>query len=102
MKNFLLSLSAICLCGFGIYSCGESNWYKTQERERDAREAAERTPHVIREADGCKVYAFKAGDATHFFTRCGDKVTTDRNYTTNCGKSCTKHLTETIVTDANK
>jgi hypothetical protein len=67
-----------------------------------AKVQAEQTPHVIREADGCKVYAFKAGDSTHYFTRCPNAtVTTDRSYTVACGtpkaqKQCPK--IETIVT----
>jgi hypothetical protein len=78
---------------------------KIAERRAEA-EAARRAaiPHVIREADGCKVYEFTAYGKTHFFTRCADSVTTDRNYEVkkSCGKNCTKteQHTETIVTKA--
>lgn len=77
--------------------------------ERAAAAEAERRaaiPHVIREVDGCKVYAFNAGGHTHYFTRCGSNVTTTRHYTekvsSKCGKStCTKDVPrqETIVTE---
>lgn len=35
-----------------------------EDKARAAREERERTPHVIREADGCKVYAWKGATAT--------------------------------------
>lgn len=68
-----------------------------------AQAVADATPHVIRQADGCKVYAFKVGGTFHYFTRCGaDTVTTDRNYTTTHreGKqTVTDYHVETIVTN---
>lgn len=81
----------------------ENSEWKQEERRQEA-EAARRAaiPHVIREADGCKVYAFTAGGKEHYFTRCADSVTTDRSYDVkiNCGKNCTRteHHVETIVT----
>lgn len=51
---------------------------------------ADQTPHIVREADGCKVYAFKSGDRWHFFTRCPNATTvTDTAYEhcTGTGKS---------------
>lgn len=69
-----------------------------------AREAAERreaTPHVVREADGCKVYAFKSGERYHYFTRCKEMVTTDSSWEecTSSGKQrhC-KIMNESITT----
>jgi hypothetical protein len=76
--------------------------------EEAARAEAERRaaiPHVIRQADGCKVYTWKGGGQWHYFTRCSpaDTVTTERSYTekVSCGKNCTKHVPrkEVIVTE---
>jgi nitrous oxide reductase accessory protein NosL len=56
------------------------------------------TPRIIREIDGCTVYRFKEGGYSHYFTRCGTSVSTDRNYSVRSGK--TSHtVTETIVTE---
>jgi len=68
---------------------------------------AEATPHVIREADGCKVYTFKSGDLYHYFTRCPNSQTTTEAYhkvteTHSCGKttcSTTKLVGETITNE---
>ncbi|MEX3764494.1 hypothetical protein [Paraburkholderia phenoliruptrix] len=83
-----------------LYGCFFSDWSKKVESDREARERADATPHVIREADGCKVYAFKSGD-WHYFTRCGSTVTTERNWSERQGKQ-TVHKSETIVTEDNK
>lgn len=72
---------------------------RTRKAELDAQRAA--IPHVIREADGCKVYAFTT-DREHYFTRCGSTVTTETNWTKSCGKSCTRHESDTITTEGNK
>lgn len=59
-------------------------------------------PHVIRDVDGCKVYAFTAGGHEHYYTRCAESVTTERFYTVPvpCGKACTRQepRSEVIVT----
>ncbi len=97
------AVAACCL--FGVVKC--TNWYDARPETiaanavEAAQEQRERTPHVIREADGCKVYAFKADDHTHFFTRCGETVTTERQYEVSHGKT---HSTEseTIVTKGNQ
>lgn len=49
-----------------------------------AKKVREETPHVVREADGCKVYAFKSGDHWHFFTRCPDSTTVTDTGRTEC------------------
>jgi prepilin-type N-terminal cleavage/methylation domain-containing protein len=49
---------------------------KERRAEQQKEEEAERQPHVVREADGCKVYAFKHGESLHFFTRCPNSSTT--------------------------
>jgi hypothetical protein len=91
---------------FGIVKCTEWDDARPSTIAARAAEAAQERadmePHVIREGDGCKVYAFKAGDAYHYFTRCGDgSVTTDRQYQERHGKT-TETKTETIVTQGNK
>lgn len=75
MKNFLALVAVACIAFFGVSSCSRSNWFAQQQRDRIAKEQAEQTPHVIREADGCKVYAFKYGDRYHYFARCTDART---------------------------
>ncbi len=54
---------------------------RVAEAQRIAAEEADKQPRVIREADGCKVYAFKSGNDWHYFTRCpNSQVTTERNW----------------------
>lgn len=53
---------------------------QAEDAAKAARRRAEETPHVIREADGCKVYAFLSGDRYHYFTRCPDKIVTDASW----------------------
>lgn len=70
---------------------------------KDARKATERlareTPHVVREADGCKVYAFERHGRDHYFTRCPATTDTETNWKESCGKNCTRHKSENIVTE---
>jgi hypothetical protein len=88
------------VCGGMMYGCFFSDWSKQVVADREAQERADATPHVIREADGCKVYAFKSGD-WHYFTRCSDgTVTTERNWSERQGKM-NVHKSETIVTEGN-
>jgi hypothetical protein len=103
MKDVIITL---CLLGFvtlGVVKCTQSDWYQHSERATAEEHKREATPHVVREADGCKVYAWKDSGGTgttHYFTRCPNAaVTTERNYTVNCGKNCTRHETETNVTE---
>lgn len=81
--------------GAGTYHYTHTPAYLAQEaRERaeaQAQEARESTPHVIREADGCKVYEFKSGGRFHFFTRCPSYTTTQRNYEECHQSGKTKH-----------
>lgn len=94
------------LAGAVVYGLGFSDWAKRQDEEREVQDRADATPHVIRAADGCRVYAFKAAGEWHYFTRCGDgSVTTERNWTEShrVGKqTVTEHKSETIVTTGNK
>lgn len=106
--GFLGSVIVICLIIFGVYSCNQSEWNQSWEREQKTKEAAEalreQTPHVIREADGCKVYAFKSGANYHYFTRCPANTTTETNNSYSCGtaknpKTCIK---QDIIPTENK
>ena len=56
---------------------------------------------VVQELDGCKVYRFYDRDY-HYITRCGEKVTTQKNWDEYCGKACTHHRTENITTEGNQ
>lgn len=66
------------------------------KRAAQERERREKTPHVIREADGCKVYAWKGGDGKyHYFTRCPNSQTsTTRSYTECTGTGKTRSCRE--------
>ena len=105
MRDFLVLAAIVGLFAFGVKKYTDTEWYQEGERKQAAQEAADRQPHVIREADGCKVYAFKSGDNWHYFTRCaGGTVTTERNWTESHrqGKqTVTEHKSETIVTQGN-
>jgi hypothetical protein len=95
--QWLIGLAAAA--GF-IYFMFFSESAKEIQERHEAQDRADRTPHVIREADGCKVYAFKTGE-WHYFTRCPNStVQTDRSYTENCGKNCTRHKVESITTQS--
>ncbi|HEX5126379.1 MAG TPA: hypothetical protein VFW00_06540 [Rhodocyclaceae bacterium] len=89
------------VAGFGINSCVNSEWYRGMERIEAIRARAAATPHVIREADGCKVYEFSAAGRDHYFTRCGAVVTTEKTGSESCGKNCTRPTSEIIVTKGN-
>ena len=93
---------AVLVLGYGSYhfaSPATKQAEAAEEAERAQRRAAARIPHVIREADGCKVYAFDDGGRTHYFTRCGNEsVTTESSWTEKSGKS-TVTKTEIIKTE---
>lgn len=95
MKAWIITLSVLGLIVFGINSCEQSEWNQQQKRERAERERREQTPHVIREADGCKVYAFKSGDRYHYFTRCPDSRTTTESSWEECRQSGKQRTCET-------
>lgn len=83
LGSFILLLM-VWLVGFIIYDAKfDAEAIATRQAEeaaKAARRRAEETPHVIREADGCKVYAFLSGDRYHYFTRCPDKTVTDASW----------------------
>ena len=76
MKQAIVFFAIVAVGIFGISSCQQSDWYKEDRAKKAEAERREATPHVIREADGCKVYAFKSGERYHYFTRCPDSRTT--------------------------
>lgn len=83
----------------------DEEWAKERAAEEAAKVAQRRaneTPHVVREADGCNVYAFKSGERWHYFTRCPNAHTvTDTAYEhcTGSGKSRScKELHDSIET----
>lgn len=83
--NTFLLLMIVWIVGFAIYNSNFDTEAITarqaEEAAKAARRRAEETPHVVREADGCKVYAFLSGDRYHYFTRCPDgKTTTDASW----------------------
>lgn len=51
-------------------------WYSCRDTRTDAQRVQDQTPHVIREVDGCKVYAFESERSNHYFTRCPNSTTT--------------------------
>lgn len=80
IKSALFACAVVGLPIFGMHSCQQSEWWQASERARAERERREATPHVVREADGCKVYAFKAHERYHYFTRCGSTTTTSSSW----------------------
>lgn len=57
LLGILLFIGGIATTGYGL---SNSEWAREGHAERVAQEAADAQPRVIREIDGCKVYAFKA------------------------------------------
>jgi len=58
-------------------------------------------PQIIQEFDGCKVYRFYDNNF-HYITRCGSKVTTQKNWDEYCGKACVQHRKEELRTENNQ
>jgi hypothetical protein len=90
-------IALVALVAFGIHGCiqWDNNRPSTiaARAAEAAQDAANRKPHVIREADGCKVYAFLSEGRYHYFTRCpGSSTSTESSWTESHGKS---HVTKT-------
>lgn len=91
----------------GIVSCENSGWNQEMKRAQREREKADAQPRVVREVDGCKVYAFKSTpSATHwtYFTRCPDsKTSTESSHdrTVRSGKT-TRTVTDTETVEVSK
>ena len=62
-----------------------------------AQRKARETPHIIRKADGCNVYAFESGGRDHFFTRCPASTDTETTWSESCGKGCRREMSDHIV-----
>lgn len=91
----------LCLGGFWFWCAYDNNKPETiaakaaEERAKVEERRRQETPHVVREADGCKVYAFKSGDRWHYFTRCPNAVTvTDTAYEHCTGSGKTRSCKE--------
>lgn len=98
IKEIIVWIFCASVIIFGIKGCADSKWYQEHTEEEERQQQANATPHVIREADGCKVYAFESGGNNHFFTRCATETTTERHYSESCGKNQTCQRTEEIST----
>lgn len=74
MKELLFWLLVAAATAFGVSSCldavDHSKWMVERKARAEAEQRSRTTPHVVREADGCKVYAFERGGRDHYFTRC--------------------------------
>jgi hypothetical protein len=93
MAGFLVIVAGFAV---GVHSCSGSPEYAEEQATKAAKAAADEQPRVIREVDGCKVYAFHSGDRWHYFTRCPTSTTTESSWTESCGKNCRTTKTETI------
>lgn len=87
---------AICLFIVSVIFIGIAGYRSTPEYQAELKkeEAAELKkmqedviPRLISEKDGCKVYAFKAGERWHYFTRCATSTTTESTYSERVGKT---------------
>lgn len=95
MKPWLIPFAIAGFLIFGVHSCKQSEWMQQHERQQAERERRERTPYVISEADGCKVYAFKSGGRYHYFTRCQDSRTSTESSWEECQQSGKTRACET-------
>ena len=88
----------VLIIGKQVYNRYDPEWIAenaAEERARYEERVRQETPHVVREADGCKVYAFKSGDRWHFFTRCPNSTTnTDTAYEVCTGSGKTRSCKE--------
>lgn len=96
-KPALTFTAFIALLGFFVAALEHTSWAEESHRKKADEDRREAIPHIIREADGCKVYAFKT-DREHYFTRCGSTVSTETNYTVTCGKNCRREESDVIAT----
>jgi hypothetical protein len=91
----------------GIVVIGWSMWHwrdtpeesAAKEAQKAAEKLARETPRVIREADGCKVYAFEKSGREHFFTRCPATTDTETTWSESCGKNCRREKSSNILTE---
>lgn len=112
MDSVLETIGRFALLGIAVFipTCTYKSCFSDEAAAERAAEkakvqaqyAADQQPRVIREVDGCKVFAFKEGSHWHFFTRCPATTTTDRTYES-CRQSGKQRVcenkTEQIVTE---
>lgn len=84
---------------FGIIKgCSSLPYFEERQKQADIKRKIEETPHVIREVDDCKVYAFKVNQHYHYFTRCPKDTTTDTTIEERHNKR-TEYRIDQIVTE---
>lgn len=94
---FVMLCMAVGAGWWGYYEAKpETEQMRIAEKQREKEDQIRReTPHIIREADGCKVYAFESGGRWHYFTRCpGDRTVTDTSYEQCSGSGKTRRCWE--------
>lgn len=103
LKDIFKTMAAVLAIGFAallvvvaLVLVFQSAFGPTPEEQ-----ATGRVPVAIGAADGCTVYRF-VDNGKHYFTRCGETVTTTKNYNEYCGKACTRPRQEQITTEGNK
>lgn len=68
---------------------------QAERKAAQEQEQQDMQPRVVREVDGCKVYAFKSMDRWHYFTKCPDaSTTTDTAYEECTGSGKTRRCYE--------
>lgn len=80
-----------------------------EEKKYKEQIEKDKNPHVIRDVDGCKVYAFSDGGKWHYFTRCENSRTVTDTTQEECHRvrkvnTCKEYFTsiETTMGDNNK
>ncbi len=111
-NEYAISLFFFAIGGYWLWCAHDNTTPETkavkaaEEKARKDERVRQETPHVVREADGCKVYAFKSRDRWHYFTRCPNATTvTDTAYEecTGSGKNRTcKELHSSIENEVMK
>jgi len=99
IEEIIYSILVVVVMCFLAWAMAYGLWlgFGPSKDERERSHAMQ----VIQEVDGCKVYRFYDGDY-HYMTRCGEKVTTQKNWDEYCGKACIRHRTEDITTEDNR
>lgn len=83
---------------------GLDDWSIASNARQAQQAAADRVPRVIREFDGCKVYAFKDSGRWHYTTKCPSTASTSSSYevVTGSGKSRRTHIETEVITTGNQ
>lgn len=87
---FAVLLAVVCVSGLILFL----NLFAPS----DEQVAEMHKMQVVQEFDGCKVYRFYDNNY-HYVTRCGSKVTTQKNWDEYCGKACFQHRKEELTTE---